>query len=103
MLLNLLSNAIKYGRTGGQVWTRIGARGEHLLIEVRDDGLGMNAEQLAHLFEPFNRLGRESSQVAGTGLGMALSRQLMQLMGGSIEVDSEVQRGSCVRLLLPSA
>ncbi|HEX7383214.1 MAG TPA: response regulator, partial [Burkholderiaceae bacterium] len=68
---------------------------------VVDDGLGMSAEQLAHLFEPFNRLGREGS-VEGTGIGLVLSRQLMTLMRGSIEVRSEAGRGTRVHLTLPA-
>jgi signal transduction histidine kinase len=58
----------------------------------------MSAHQLAHLFEPFNRLGAERGRIQGTGLGMAITRQLMQRMGGRLEVDSEPGRGTTVHL-----
>jgi len=103
VLLNLLSNAIKYNRRGGTV--RLGlAQGASLArLQIEDTGIGMDEVQLAQLFQPFNRLGRERSGVAGTGLGMALSRQLVELMGGRIEVSSHVDEGTTVSLTLPLA
>ncbi|NRF71448.1 PAS domain S-box protein [Aquincola sp. S2] len=101
VLLNLVSNGIKYNRSGGTV--RIGVRrGEHRVhIEVADDGLGMSPRQLAGLFEPFNRLGREHGQIEGSGIGLALTRQLIQLMGGEIDVTSREGEGTTVRVSLP--
>ncbi len=84
ILLNLLSNAVKYNRFGGQVtvrWRCITAE-QRVNIEVNDNGVGINAEQLSHLFEPFNRLGAETTPVEGTGIGLVISRRLAQSMGG---------------------
>jgi len=102
VLVNLLSNAIKYNRIGGCVRIETMVVADAVQIEVRDTGFGMSGEQVVQLFEPFNRLGRERSSVEGTGIGLALTRQLVQLMGGTIDISSEVDRGTrvCVRLPL---
>jgi PAS domain S-box-containing protein len=95
VMLNLLSNAIKYNRDGGAVMvecTPIGAG--RLRISVRDTGAGLTTEQLSQLFQPFNRLGRENGSEEGTGIGLVVTRQLVELMGGSIGVDSAVGIGS---------
>lgn len=101
VLLNLLSNAIKYNRPGGSLSLSLQAQAGWAVLEIADTGLGMSAQQLAHLFEPFNRLGREHSGIQGTGIGLVLSRQLMRLMGGELEVGSEPGQGTTVRLRLP--
>ncbi len=103
VLVNLLSNGAKYNRPGGTV--RIGVRLEAagVGIEVVDDGLGMDAQQLAQLFQPFNRLGREQGRVEGCGIGLALSRQLVERMNGRIEVSSEASQGSRFVVWLPCA
>jgi PAS domain S-box-containing protein len=103
VMLNLLSNAIKYNRPGGSVSLDVETVHGGACITVADTGLGMSPEQLAGLFQPFNRLGRERSNIAGTGLGMSLVRQLVELLGGSIHVDSEVGAGTIVRVELPMA
>jgi PAS domain S-box-containing protein len=102
VMLNLLSNAIKYNRRGG--WVRVEAvRDPHFVhIIVRDNGLGMSAEQKAQLFQPFNRLGRENSGVEGTGIGLVLVRQLVTLMGGELTLESAAGEGTCVRVTLPA-
>jgi signal transduction histidine kinase len=71
-------------------------------IEVEDDGPGIAPEHKPRLFEPFERLGREHGAVEGSGIGLALSRRLVELMEGRIEVDSEPGRGSVFRVRLPS-
>jgi PAS domain S-box-containing protein len=89
-LLNLLSNAVKYSHPGGMV--RIGARrtGAHeVSLWVWNSGPGMTPQQLARLYEPFNRLGRDASHGQGTGIGLAISRQLIERMGGHIDASSE--------------
>ena len=103
IVINLLSNAIKYNHPGG--WVRVGTvRHESTLeIVVADNGCGMDTEQQARLFNPFDRLGAERSAVAGTGLGLALSRQLAEAMGGSIGVRSYPGAGSTFSLRLPVA
>lgn len=104
VLLNLMSNAIKYNRTGGSVTIKTEATGDRLLrISVTDTGLGIPPEQLAELFEPFKRLGAERTGIEGTGIGLAISRQIVNLMGGSLNVSSEVGVGSTFWLELPQA
>ncbi|MEO5689296.1 MAG: PAS domain-containing sensor histidine kinase [Burkholderiaceae bacterium] len=103
VLTNLLSNAVKYNRPGGRVTLRAQAAGDEWHIEVEDTGHGISPSDRARLFQPFNRLGRESSGIAGAGLGLALSLSLAQLMGGRITVQSVVGVGSTFRVSLPSA
>jgi CheY-like chemotaxis protein len=95
VLLNLLSNGVKYNRPGGVVsisWEE--AQGSRLRIKVSDTGPGISPQSMERLFNPFDRLGAEATGVQGTGLGLALSRRLMEAMGGSIEADSVVGTGS---------
>ncbi len=103
VLLNLLSNAIKYNRPGGSIGLRCGEQDGMVWLHISDTGLGMDADQLAQLFQPFNRLGRERSGIAGTGLGLALSQQLVGLMGGQLRVESQPDQGTTVSLGLPRA
>lgn len=94
-LLNLLSNAIKYNRETGAVNVR--ARATHagrVRIEVQDTGIGIAPEKQAELFQPFNRLGQEASAIEGTGIGLSITRRLIELMGGEIGVASAVDQGS---------
>ncbi len=95
VLINLLSNAIKYNRTGGTVSVEYTVRtGDWIRIGVRDSGVGMTPEQLSQLFQPFNRLGQQASVVEGTGIGLVVSKQLIELMGGIMGVESTVGQGS---------
>ncbi len=98
VLLNLLSNAVKYNRPNGSagiVWEKSGTpERPKLRIGVRDTGPGIPAENLSRIFEPFERLGAERSGEEGTGLGLALSRRLVEAMGGTLTVESEVGVGS---------
>ena len=103
VLLNLLSNAIKYNRAGGRVRLAWHAAGDGVHVEVHDEGPGLSDEAQARLFQPFERLGAEAGGTEGTGIGLALSRQLMQLMQGTIGVRSVVGQGSCFWLRLPAA
>ena len=95
VLINLLSNAIKYNRTPGavEVTCSTGTRGR-IRISVRDTGEGLPPDKLAQLFQPFNRLGRESRAEEGTGIGLVVSKRLVELMGGEIGVRSTVGVGS---------
>jgi PAS domain S-box-containing protein len=102
VLLNLVSNAIKYNRPGGWVRLELVRDESFIHILVRDNGLGMTEQQKAQLFQPFNRLGRENTGVEGTGIGLVLVQQLVTLMGGDLAVDSEPDRGTCVRVTLPA-
>ena len=101
VLINVLSNAIKYSRPNGSVQVRTFRDAERMAIEIVDTGLGMSAHQLAHLFEPFNRLGRDGQGIEGTGIGLSLTRQLMELMSGDVEITSQEGLGTRVLLTLP--
>ena len=102
-LLNLLSNAIHYNHPGGRVtldgWPEVG----HWALRLQDTGVGMDAEQLALLFEPFNRLGQEQRGRGGVGLGMAIARAAIRPMGGDLRVHSQPGQGTCFELRLQSA
>ena len=95
VLLNLLSNAVKYNREGGEitVTTSVTLDG-HLRLQVRDSGEGIAPDKLERLFVPFDRLGMEAVEQDGTGLGLALSKGLMEAMGGSIGAESMFGEGS---------
>ncbi len=104
VLLNLLSNAIKYNQTNGSV--RISCQEENrnaVRIKVEDTGHGITAEDQARLFAPFERLAAAQTDVEGTGLGLALSKHLIQAMGGAIGLLSEVGKGSTFWIELPVA
>ena len=95
VVINLLSNAIKYNKAQGAVtveytWSPPDA----IRVSVRDTGQGLAPEQLAQLFQPFNRLGKEAGPEQGTGIGLAMSRSLVELMGGTMGADSAVGVGS---------
>ena len=94
-LINLLSNAIKYNRDHGMVEVKCTTTSpERIRIIIRDSGAGLPPEKLAQLFQPFNRLGQETGSEEGTGIGLVVTRQLVELMGGSIGVESTVGVGS---------
>ena len=107
ILINLLSNAVKYTQTGGNIWFRIIGLGqrssqfEHIRMEVEDNGYGMTPEYLKTIFDAFTRAENSTTnKVQGTGLGMAITKNIVELMGGTIEVSSEVDRGSLFRVEL---
>jgi signal transduction histidine kinase len=96
VLLNLLSNAVKYNREGGSVSASCAlAEPGSVRISITDSGIGMTPAQLGQLFQPFNRLGREGGLQEGTGMGLVVTRRLVELMDGRIGVDSEEGVGSC--------
>ncbi len=95
VLLNLLINAIKYNRPNGSVVVECALTSpDSMRIGVRDTGAGMAPEQMAHLFQPFNRLGKETGVEEGTGIGLVVTKRLVELMGGNIGVESTVDVGS---------
>ena len=100
---NLLSNAIKYNRQGGWVRVTVSVHEGTVELNVADSGPGLDPAQQARLFNPFDRLGAERGPVAGTGLGLALSQQFAQAMGGSIGVHSHAGEGATFSLRLPAA
>jgi PAS domain S-box-containing protein len=95
IIINLLSNAIKYNKEHGTVVVDcIVSAPERIRINVADTGAGLSPEKLAQLFQPFNRLGQEASGVAGTGIGLVVTKRLAELMEGMLGVDSTVGAGS---------
>ncbi|MCI8505371.1 MAG: response regulator [Lachnospiraceae bacterium] len=101
ILLNLLSNAVKYTGEGGTIWFRIiglkqhSPQYEHIRIEVEDNGFGMTPEYLEVIFDAFTRAENSTTnKVQGTGLGMAITKNIVELMGGTIQVSSEVDKGT---------
>jgi signal transduction histidine kinase/ActR/RegA family two-component response regulator len=102
VMINLLINAIKYNRPGGSVTVDFSAcNPRRLCIDVRDTGVGLTRAQLLQLFQAFNRLGREGSGEEGTGIGLVVTKRLVELMGGKISVKSTVGVGSVFRIELP--
>ncbi len=107
ILINLLSNAVKYTQEGGSIWFRIvglkqrSSQYEHIRIEVEDNGYGMTPEYLETIFDAFTRAENSTTnKVQGTGLGMAITKNIVELMGGTIDVASEVNKGSIFKVEL---
>jgi PAS domain S-box-containing protein len=95
VLINLLSNAIKYNQANGRVVVECSmSTPERTRVSVRDTGPGLAPDMLSQLFQPFNRLGQERSTEEGTGIGLVMSKRLVELMGGLIGVESQVGSGS---------
>ena len=99
IFLNLLTNAVKYTPEGGHVWYIVRQdpaeqKKLHYTVTVRDNGIGVSKEFLSHIFEPFAQEKRRGYDSVGTGLGLSIVRQLVQLMGGTVEVQSEMNAGT---------
>jgi len=102
VLLNLISNAIKYNSSNGSVTLSASVISDQKVrIEVRDTGQGLNEEQQTSLFSPFERLGAESTSIEGTGIGLTISKKFVDMMGGIIGIDSQLDVGSCFWIELP--
>ena len=105
--LNILSNAVKYTEAGGrvqiEVWEEPGGRSgrKNFFFRCTDTGIGMSGEFLEHLFQPFERASDSSDKASGTGLGMAITRNIVDLMNGDIQVESRPGEGSCFTVMLP--
>jgi signal transduction histidine kinase len=101
-VINLVDNAIKYNRPGGSVVLGISRRGDKVVIEVRDTGPGIAAEDVPLIFDRFYRVDKSRSRAAGgSGLGLAIVRKIAEDHGGMVEVESVVGQGSAFRLILP--
>ena len=107
VLINLLSNAVKYTPEGGSIWLRViglkqrSSQYERIRIEVEDNGYGMTPEYLETIFDAFTRAENSTTnKVQGTGLGMAITKSIVELMGGTIDVRSQVDHGSLFRVEL---
>ena len=101
VLVNLLSNAIKYNRRGGGVTLRLEDQGDQVRLVVQDTGRGLSHEQQSRLFQPFEHVGAEQSGIQGSGIGLALSRRIAEMMGGELGLDSVLDEGSQFWLRLP--
>lgn len=103
ILINLLSNGIKYNRQRGHVYITSEYDDDYVYINIRDEGKGIDMENLERIFDPFVRIGKEASAIQGTGIGLTISRDLAQRMGGRISVSSTLDHGSIFTLSLVRA
>ena len=102
--MNIGSNAIKYNQASGNVRLYAEALPENeLVLTIEDSGPGMSPQQVSRLFQPFERLGRETSNIEGTGLGLIITRSLLEAMGGRMDIHSQPGSGTRVNIVLPLA
>ena len=102
VLLNVITNAIKYNRQDGSISIDCAnTKPGFVDINIRDTGIGLTDSQIRQLFQPFNRLGRESSDIQGTGIGLVITKRLIELMQGDISISSVIDEGTTVTLQLP--
>ena len=103
VLYNLLENAAKYSREKGQIQLQAGRRGPETVLSVSDDGTGISKEDLPRIFERFYRADKaRSRELGGTGLGLAIVKHIAQLHGGRVEAESELGKGTTIRVVLPT-
>jgi signal transduction histidine kinase len=100
VITNLVTNAINYTPSGGKVCVTVSTRDQCALIEVADTGIGIPQEALPHIFQPFYRV---VSEVEGSGLGLSIAREIVELHGGTLQVRTEVRQGSTFTVTLPLA
>jgi two-component system, OmpR family, phosphate regulon sensor histidine kinase PhoR len=102
VLYNLLENAVKYSRENEQIHLRAAQRGSQLVLSVTDNGLGISKDDLPRIFERFYRADKaRSRELGGTGLGLAIVKHIAQLHGGRVEAESELGKGTTIRVVLP--
>jgi len=103
IILNIISNAVKYTPESGSVEVSCNTTNNKMILRISDTGKGINKENLSHLFEPFNRLGMENSNIQGTGIGLVISKKLIGMMAGEIQVQSIIGKGSIFSIILPKS
>lgn len=104
VVLNLISNAIKYNRKGGSIYLSCSVNNEdQSQITVRDTGYGIESSRLEELFEPFNRLGKENGAIEGLGIGLVVTKNLVEMMGFTLNVNSVVDEGTTFWIEIPSS
>ncbi|OGN98938.1 MAG: hypothetical protein A2Y89_05430 [Chloroflexi bacterium RBG_13_51_18] len=101
VLLNLMNNAVKFTPEGGKITVRMRQQEEGILVQIQDDGIGIAKDQQNMLFKPYSRLNADRQRHPGLGLGLALSKQVVELHGGKIWVESEHGKGSTFSFYLP--
>jgi signal transduction histidine kinase len=101
VMINLLTNAAKFTPAGGNILVRVRKNDDGLIIDVKDDGIGIAREQQFRLFKPYSRLNSDRQHHPGLGLGLALAKQVVELHGGKIWVESEPGKGSTFSFSLP--
>jgi two-component system phosphate regulon sensor histidine kinase PhoR len=102
-LYNLLDNAVKYSREHGEIRLMARQRDEEIVLSVSDSGIGIGKEDLPRIFERFYRVdkARTTEDIRGTGLGLAIVKHIAQLHGGRVEAESEIEKGTTIRVILP--
>ena len=102
VLYNLLDNAVKYSREGGEIRLRVERRANEIALSVSDNGVGISKEDLPRIFQRFYRADKSrSGENAGTGLGLAIVKHIAQLHGGRVEAESQPDKGTTIRVLMP--
>ncbi|HJX11989.1 MAG TPA: HAMP domain-containing sensor histidine kinase [Dehalococcoidales bacterium] len=101
VVLNLLTNAAKFTPEGGNISLKVHREEDGLVVAVKDDGIGIPREEQSRLFKPYSRLSADRQRHPGLGLGLALAKQIVELHGGKIWVDSEPGKGSTFSFFLP--
>jgi signal transduction histidine kinase len=100
--VNIFGNAIKYSHDGSKIFLQADERENEILISIKDTGIGISSEDLPHIFEGFYRGKDVQTVIAGHGIGLAVSRQIIEAHGGSITVESELGKGSTFLIQLPT-
>jgi signal transduction histidine kinase len=102
LLFNIIDNAIKYSDQEGKIWISLNEQNDHARIEIRDNGYGISKEDLSHVFERFYRIKKDRARITGgSGLGLAISKLIVDSHHGSIQVKSELGKGSVFTIFLP--